>query len=156
LIFGSIQRIRVNPAVGKWIVPWAERSVPGMHTCSIDKDTQFCCLVGVDQWSDAVESLIPPRFANLGGRTPAGLSPTYGQSSGSSAEILDMARSSHNFMRVIERLLGRLAIPTEDGRLIYHDIMCMSWAAVCDSTDALGHERDTDVSDVEIDHRRQG
>lgn len=84
------------------------------------------------------------------------MSPTYGQSSDSSAETLDMARSFHNFMRVIERLLGQLAIPTEDGRLIYHDILCMSWAAVCDRTDALGHERDTDVSDVEIDHRRQG
>jgi len=51
------------------------------------------------------------------------LSPTYGQSSDSSAETLDMARSFHNFMRVIERLLGQLAIPTKDGRLIYHDIL---------------------------------
>ncbi len=67
-----------------------------------------------------------------------------------------MARLSNKFMCVIERLLGQLATSTEDGRLIYHDITCMSWAAVCDSTDALGHERDTDVSDVEIDHRRQG
>jgi hypothetical protein len=87
---------------------------------------------------------------------PGGLSPTYGQSSDSSAEALDMAGSFHNFMRVIERLVGQLAIPTEDGRLIYHDILCMSWAAVCDGTDALGHELDTDVSDVEIDQRRQG
>jgi hypothetical protein len=90
------------------------------------------------------------------GELPAGLSPTYGQNRDSSAETLDMAGSSHNFMSVIERLLGQLAIPTEDGRLIYHDILCMSWAAVCDRTDALGHECDTDVSDVEIDHRRQG
>jgi len=67
-----------------------------------------------------------------------------------------MARSFHNFMRVDREAAGTLAIPTEDGRLIYHDILCMSWAAVCDRTDALGHERDTDVSDVEIDHRRQG
>jgi hypothetical protein len=36
-------------------------------------------------------------------------------------------------------LLEQLAVRTEDGRLIYQDISCMSWAYVCDA-DALNSQ----------------
>jgi hypothetical protein len=49
----------------------------------------------------------------------------------------------------METLLEQLAIPTGDGKLIYRDILCMSWAAVCDRTNALSHKRDSKVTDVE-------
>ena len=34
--------------------------------------------------------------------------------------------------RFLEKMLKQLAVRTEDGRLIYQDISCMSWADVCD------------------------
>jgi hypothetical protein len=43
-----------------------------------------------------------------------------------------MARLSRQFICKLEKLLERLAVRTEDGKLIYQDISCMSWAAVCD------------------------
>ena len=41
-----------------------------------------------------------------------------------------MARSSRRLSRVMETLLEQLAIRTEDGKLIYRDILCMSWTVV--------------------------
>jgi hypothetical protein len=49
----------------------------------------------------------------------------------------------------METLLERLATPTEDGKLIYRDILCMSWAAVYDPRNALSHEPDSKVTDAE-------
>jgi hypothetical protein len=111
--------------------------------------------VGVHQSSDAVEGLSPPRFADLATELAAGLSSTDGQSGDSSAETPDgkIILQFHAFDR---EAAGTTNHSAEDGRLIYHDILCMSWAAVSDRADALGHEPDTDVSDVEIDHGRQG
>ena len=60
-------------------------------------------------------------------------------------KTLDTAR----LRRIIENLLEQPAIPTEDGKLIYLDILCMSWVAVCDRRNALGHELDSKVTDVE-------
>jgi hypothetical protein len=31
-----------------------------------------------------------------------------------------------------DEMLEQLAVRTEDGRLIYQDMLCMSWVAVCD------------------------
>jgi len=52
-------------------------------------------------------------------------------------KTLDTARLRY----IVENLLEQLAIPTEDGKLIYLDILCMSWATVCDRRSALSNER---------------
>ncbi len=53
----------------------------------------------------------------------------------------NMRSSSQSFSRVLEALLEQLAIRTEDGKLIYQDILCMSWAGVCDQKDHSNHKR---------------
>ena len=60
-------------------------------------------------------------------------------------KTLDTARLRY----IVENLLEQLAIPTEDGKLIYLDILCMSWATACDRRSALSNERDFEVTDVE-------
>jgi hypothetical protein len=45
----------------------------------------------------------------------------------------DMARVLQQFGHLLKKLLEQLAVRTEDGRLIYQDISCMSWAYVCDA-----------------------
>jgi hypothetical protein len=51
----------------------------------------------------------------------------------------DMARVFQQFGHLLKKLLEQLAVRTEDGRLIYQDISCMSWAYVCDA-DALNSQ----------------
>jgi hypothetical protein len=80
-----------------------------------------------------------PGEAKLGAPSPSNQRATFRR------KTLDMAR----LRRVIERLLEQLAIPTEDGKLIYLDMLCMSWAAVCDRRSVLSNERDSEVTDVE-------
>jgi hypothetical protein len=53
-----------------------------------------------------------------------------------------MAGSFRRLSRVIETSLEQLAIPTEDRKLIYHDILCMSWAVVYDRN-ALSRDEDS-------------
>jgi hypothetical protein len=48
--------------------------------------------------------------------------------------------------RIIERLLEHLAISTEDSKLIYFDVLCMSWAAACERRSALSNKRDCEVT----------
>jgi hypothetical protein len=43
-----------------------------------------------------------------------------------------MAHVLQQLGSVLARLLEQLAVRTEDGRLIYQDMLCMSWVAVCD------------------------
>jgi hypothetical protein len=44
-----------------------------------------------------------------------------------------MATAFHQFGHLLKTLLEQLAIRTEDGRLIYQDMSCMSWAYICDA-----------------------
>ena len=60
-----------------------------------------------------------------------------------------MRSSSRTFSRVLEALLQQLAIRTEDGKLIYQDILCTSWASVCNQTDHLSQKQSSKVIDVE-------
>jgi hypothetical protein len=60
-----------------------------------------------------------------------------------------MRSSSRTLGRVLEAVLEQLAIRTEDGKLIYQDMLCMSWAAVCDQKDHLSQKQSSKVIDVE-------
>ena len=43
----------------------------------------------------------------------------------------------------------QLDIPTEDGKLICCDALCMSWAALCDRRDALSHKQGSEIIHLE-------
>jgi hypothetical protein len=45
----------------------------------------------------------------------------------------DMARVFQQFGHLLKKMLEQLAVRTEDGRLIYQDMLCMSWVDVCDA-----------------------
>jgi hypothetical protein len=45
----------------------------------------------------------------------------------------DMARVFQQFGHFLMKMLEQLAVRTEDGRLIYQDISCMSWVDVCNA-----------------------
>jgi len=47
---------------------------------------------------------------------------------------------------ILTRMLESLAVRTEDGRLIYQDMLCMSWVAVCD-VHQPGQQRDSIQND---------
>jgi len=51
----------------------------------------------------------------------------------------DMAKAFQQIGHFLKKMLEQLAVRTEDGRLIYQDISCMSWAYVCDA-DAFSPE----------------
>jgi hypothetical protein len=44
-----------------------------------------------------------------------------------------MARALEQFGHFLKKMLEQLAVRTEDGRLIYQDMSCMSWVAVCNA-----------------------
>lgn len=44
-----------------------------------------------------------------------------------------MARVFQQFGHLLKKMLEQLAVRTEDGRLIYQDMLCMSWVDVCDA-----------------------
>jgi hypothetical protein len=44
-----------------------------------------------------------------------------------------MAQALQQFGCFLKKLLEQTAVRTEDGRLIYQDHLCMSWAAICDA-----------------------
>ena len=60
-----------------------------------------------------------------------------------------MLDSSRGFRQVMESLLEQLAVPTEDGKLIYCDMLCMSWIALCDQRNDLGHKQDSKIIHLE-------
>jgi hypothetical protein len=43
-----------------------------------------------------------------------------------------MAHVLQQLGSILTKVLEQLAVRTEDGRLIYQDMLCMSWVAVCD------------------------
>jgi hypothetical protein len=43
-----------------------------------------------------------------------------------------MAHVLQQLGSILTKALEQLAVRTEDGRLIYQDMLCMSWVAVCD------------------------
>jgi hypothetical protein len=43
-----------------------------------------------------------------------------------------MAHALQQFASILTKMLEQLAVRTEDGRLIFQDMLCMSWVAVCD------------------------
>jgi len=49
-------------------------------------------------------------------------------------------------------MLEQLAVRTEDGRLIYQDMLCMSWVAVCD-VHQPGGQRDSIQNDETLGRR---
>src|SRR5437899_1757559 len=65
---------------------------------------------------------------------------------GLAARSSDMIGLLQRFGRSLEKMLEQLAVRTEDGRLIYQDILCMSWVDVCDGP-APGHQRDSMKND---------
>jgi hypothetical protein len=44
-----------------------------------------------------------------------------------------MAHVLQQLGSVLAKMLEQLAVRTEDGKLIYQDMLCMSWVAVCDA-----------------------
>jgi hypothetical protein len=44
-----------------------------------------------------------------------------------------MAHALQQLGSILTKMLEQLAVRTEDGRLIYQDMLCMSWVAVCDA-----------------------
>jgi hypothetical protein len=50
---------------------------------------------------------------------------------------------------LIATLLEQLGTPTEDGKLIYTDILCMSWVTVCDRSKPQSQERTSEITSVE-------
>jgi hypothetical protein len=57
-----------------------------------------------------------------------------------------MAHALQQLGSVLARMLEQLAVRTEDSRLIYQDMLCMSWVAVCD-VDRPGQQRDSIQND---------
>jgi hypothetical protein len=51
-----------------------------------------------------------------------------------------MTRLFPQFGRFLATMLEQLAVRTEGGRLVYHDISCMSWVDICEG-DAASRER---------------
>jgi hypothetical protein len=49
-----------------------------------------------------------------------------------------MRNSCQRLSRLLEALLGQLAVRAGNDKLIYQDILCMSWATVLDRDDLLG------------------
>jgi hypothetical protein len=45
----------------------------------------------------------------------------------------DMAIVFQQFGHLLKKMLEQLAVRTEDGRLIYQDMLCMSWVDVYDA-----------------------
>jgi hypothetical protein len=57
-----------------------------------------------------------------------------------------MARVLQQFGHLLKKMLEQLAVRTEDGRLIYQDMLCMSWVDVCDADAFSRQVAPTDVS----------
>jgi hypothetical protein len=57
-----------------------------------------------------------------------------------------MAHVLQQLGSVLTRMLEQLAVRAEDGRLIYQDMLCMSWVAVCD-VHRPGEQRDSIQND---------
>jgi hypothetical protein len=60
--------------------------------------------------------------------------------------VADMARILQQFGHFLKKLLEQLAVRTEDGMLIYQDMSCMSWVAVCDADAFSGQVAPAQVS----------
>jgi hypothetical protein len=63
-----------------------------------------------------------------------------------------MAHVLQQLGSVLTRMLEQLAVRTEDGRLIYQDMLCMSWVAVCD-VHQPGEQRASIQSDETLGRR---
>jgi len=65
-------------------------------------------------------------------------------------EIIGMASSSQRLSRLLEALFGQLAIRAGNDKLIYQDILCMSWATVLDTRDLLDSEASSKPTYAEL------
>jgi len=67
-----------------------------------------------------------------------------------------MAHALQQLASILTKMLEQLAVRTEDGKLIYQDMLCMSWVAVCD-VDRPSQQRDSiqkdEIGPQASDHR---
>jgi hypothetical protein len=68
---------------------------------------------------------------------------------GQAQEIIDMGISK-KLSRLLEALLRHLAIRAGNDKLIYQDILCMSWATVLDRHDVPGSEASFEPTCAEL------